>query len=53
MIKREKVAEQESPEESASRTSPCAPKPDVRPAKYKADDLPEALKLFMQVYAAL
>lgn len=53
MIKREKVAEQESPEGTVSRTSPRAPETDARPAKYKADDLPEALKLFMQVYAAL
>jgi hypothetical protein len=54
MTKRENIAEHESPEGCAAPvTSRRAPKEDQRTVKYKADDLPEALKLFMQVYAAL
>lgn len=54
MTKRENAAEHESPEGRAALVaSRRALKEDPRTAKYKADDLPEALKLFMQVYATL
>ncbi|HKV10059.1 MAG TPA: hypothetical protein VJ725_18105 [Thermoanaerobaculia bacterium] len=56
MVKREKVAEDEIPrghERAGQRGRAEADSRRDRTAYYKADDLPEALKLFMKVYAEL
>ena len=56
MVKREKVAGDESPrgrECTSPRTGAEADPRKDRTVYYKADDLPEALKLFMKVYAEL
>ena len=56
MVKREKVAEDESPrgrECTSPRMGAEADSRKDRTMYYKAEDLPEALKLFMKVYAEL
>lgn len=55
MVKKEKVAEDETlrGHECAQRSRVEANSRTDRIVHYKADDLPEALKLFMKVYAEL
>ena len=56
MVKREKVAGDESPRGRECKSPRIGAEADPRKDRtvyYKADDLPEALKLFMKVYAEL